>query len=124
MPAFRPAELLRMLVRTDPSDETSRTMLARVLRAIAYDANTSNQRHYLLTEARVMDGAIDLDTEDLLEGRFIGDTPEGDRVLGGVVGFQGEAAVSEHGVPAIAQQLGNVAPAAGGAAAVANERGE
>ena len=56
------AELLRMLVRTDPGDVKARTALANVLRTIAYDSNTSNQRHYLLTEAAVMEGKIDLDS--------------------------------------------------------------
>jgi len=55
------AELLRMLVRTDPSDEAARKALSRVLRTIAYDSNTSNLRHYLLTEALVMDGTLDLE---------------------------------------------------------------
>jgi alkyl sulfatase BDS1-like metallo-beta-lactamase superfamily hydrolase len=54
------AELVRMLVLTKPNDKRARTMLARILRTIAYDSNTSNQRHYLLTEALVMEGAIDL----------------------------------------------------------------
>lgn len=54
------AELAQMLVTTDATDQPSRSMLARILRTIAYDSNTSNQRHYLLSEALVLDGAIDL----------------------------------------------------------------
>jgi len=55
------AELVRMLIITDPEDQAARAMLARILRTIAYDANTSNLRHYLLTEALVMEGKADLD---------------------------------------------------------------
>lgn len=54
------AELLRMLVTTKPDDKEARQDLAHVLRTIAYDSNTSNLRHYLLTEALVMEGKIDL----------------------------------------------------------------
>jgi len=54
------AELTRMLVSTDPTDTAARRDLANMLRTIAYDANTSNLRHYLLTEALVMEGKVDL----------------------------------------------------------------
>lgn len=72
------AELLRMLVRTDPADERARTLLARVLRTIAYDANTSNLRHYLLTEALVMEGKVDLETlpVDVANPRFLAASPD------------------------------------------------
>ena len=49
-----------MLVTTKPDDKEARQDLAHVLRTIAYDSNTSNLRHYLLTEALVMEGKIDL----------------------------------------------------------------
>jgi len=72
------AELVRMLVVTDPSDENARTMLARILRTIAYDSNTSNLRHYLLTEALVMEGKIDLETlpVDVANPRFLAANPD------------------------------------------------
>jgi alkyl sulfatase BDS1-like metallo-beta-lactamase superfamily hydrolase len=54
------AELMRMLVAVEPDDQFARRDLARMLRTIAYDAKTSNLRHYLLTEALVMDGVVDL----------------------------------------------------------------
>jgi alkyl sulfatase BDS1-like metallo-beta-lactamase superfamily hydrolase len=54
------AELTRMLVTTDPADTTAQTDLANTLRTVAYDSNTSNLRHYLLTEALVMEGKVDL----------------------------------------------------------------
>lgn len=56
------AELARMLVTTDPDDAGARQMLARILRSIAYASNTSNLRHYLLSEALVMEGVVDLST--------------------------------------------------------------
>jgi alkyl sulfatase BDS1-like metallo-beta-lactamase superfamily hydrolase len=56
------AELARMLVTTDPSDDAARQMLARILRHIAFDSNTANQRHYLLTEALVMERKVDIAT--------------------------------------------------------------
>jgi alkyl sulfatase BDS1-like metallo-beta-lactamase superfamily hydrolase len=55
------AELARMLVATDAEDAQAREMLARILRTIAYDSNTANKRHYLLTEALVLEGKIDLE---------------------------------------------------------------
>ena len=72
------AELMRMLVTTDPDDEKSRAMLARILRTIAYDANTSNLRHYLLTEALVMEGKVDLDRlpVDVANPRFLAANPD------------------------------------------------
>ncbi len=72
------AELLRMLVVTDPEDAGARKRLARVLRTIAYDANTSNLRHYLLTEALVMEGKIDLDRlpVDVANPRFLAANPD------------------------------------------------
>lgn len=72
------AELMRMLVTTDPSDQKARMMLARILRTIAYDSNTSNLRHYLLTEALVMEGKIDLDTlpVDVANTRFLAANPD------------------------------------------------
>jgi alkyl sulfatase BDS1-like metallo-beta-lactamase superfamily hydrolase len=54
------AELTRMLVTTDPDDSRARKDLANILRTIAYRSNTSNLRHYLLTEALVMEGKVDL----------------------------------------------------------------
>ena len=42
------------------ADERARGALANVLRTIAYASNTSNLRHYLLTEALAMEGAIDV----------------------------------------------------------------
>ena len=53
------AELVRMLVVTEPSDQSDRKLLARILRHIAYASNTSNKRHYLLTEALALEGEID-----------------------------------------------------------------
>ncbi|MBJ21224.1 MAG: MBL fold metallo-hydrolase [bacterium] len=72
------AELARMLVDTDPDDEKAKQMLARILRTIAYDANTSNLRHYLLTEALVMEGKIDLDRlpVDVANPRFLAANPD------------------------------------------------
>lgn len=72
------AELMRMLVVTDPGDERARTMLARILRTIAYDSNTSNLRHYLLTEALVMEGKIDLEAlpVDVANPRFLAANPD------------------------------------------------
>ena len=72
------AELVRMLVHTKPNDQRARTMLSRILRTIAYDSNTSNQRHYLLTEALVMEGAIDLDAlpVNLANPRFLEANPD------------------------------------------------
>ncbi|HKK50420.1 MAG TPA: alkyl sulfatase dimerization domain-containing protein [Myxococcota bacterium] len=72
------AELARMLIETDPEDADARQMLARILRTIAYDSNTANQRHYLLTEALVMEGRIDLDTLpiDLANPRFLEANPD------------------------------------------------
>jgi len=55
------AELARLLVTTDAEDAKAREMLARILRTIAYDSNTANKRHYLLTEALVLEGKIDLE---------------------------------------------------------------
>ena len=67
-----------MLVVTDPKDEQARQMLARILRTIAYDSNTSNLRHYLLTEALVMEGKIDLDAlpVDVANPRFLEANPD------------------------------------------------
>ncbi|MFK7898120.1 MAG: alkyl sulfatase dimerization domain-containing protein [Myxococcota bacterium] len=72
------AELVRMLVLTKPNDKRARKMLARILRTIAYDSNTSNQRHYLLTEALVMEGAIDLEALpiNLANTRFLEANPD------------------------------------------------
>ncbi len=72
------AELFRMLIVTDPEDADARNQLARVLRTIAYDANTSNLRHYLLTEALVMEGAIDLERlpVDVANPRFLEANPD------------------------------------------------
>jgi alkyl sulfatase BDS1-like metallo-beta-lactamase superfamily hydrolase len=72
------AELARMLVNTDPSDREARTMLARILRTIAYDAGTSNLRHYLLTEALVLDGRVDLERLpiDVANPRFLAANPD------------------------------------------------
>jgi alkyl sulfatase BDS1-like metallo-beta-lactamase superfamily hydrolase len=72
------AELARLLVRTDPSDAAARTMLARILRTIAYDAGTSNLRHYLLTEARVLEGEVDLERLpiDVANPRFLAANPD------------------------------------------------
>lgn len=72
------AELMRMLVTTDPSDEQARLLLARILRTIAYDSNTSNLRHYLLTEALVMEGKIDLEAlpVDVGNPRFLAANPD------------------------------------------------
>ena len=72
------AELMRMLVTTDPTDEQARMLLARILRTIAYDSNTSNLRHYLLTEALVMEGKIDLDTlpVDVANPRYLAANPD------------------------------------------------
>jgi alkyl sulfatase BDS1-like metallo-beta-lactamase superfamily hydrolase len=72
------AELTRMLVVTDPSDEAARETLARILRTIAYDANTSNLRHYLLTEALVMEGKVDLERlpVDVANTRFLAANPD------------------------------------------------
>ena len=72
------AELLRMLVTTDPMDTLARSALANTLRTIAYDSNTSNKRHYLLTEALVMEGKIDLDALpiNLANPRFLEANPD------------------------------------------------
>ena len=72
------AELARMLVTTDPTDQQARQMLARILRAIAYDSNTSNLRHYLLTEALVMEGKVDLEQlpVDVANPRFLAANPD------------------------------------------------
>lgn len=72
------AELMRMLVVTDPDDQESRTQLARILRTIAYDSNTSNLRHYLLTEALVMEGKVDLETlpVDVANPRYLAANPD------------------------------------------------
>jgi alkyl sulfatase BDS1-like metallo-beta-lactamase superfamily hydrolase len=72
------AELVRMLVVTDPKDDKARKMLARILRTIAYDSNTSNLRHYLLTEALVMERKIDLDQlpVDVANPRFLAANPD------------------------------------------------
>jgi len=56
------AELVRMLVVTQPADSSARQLLARILRHIAYDSNTSNKRHYLLTEALALEGQVDVDS--------------------------------------------------------------
>lgn len=56
------AELLRMLVTTDPGDTDAKEGLANTLRTIAYASNTSNLRHYLLTEALVMEGKVELES--------------------------------------------------------------
>lgn len=72
------AELTRLLLRTDPDDELARTMLARILRSIAYDSGTSNLRHYLLTEARVLEGEVDLQRLpiDVANPRFLAANPD------------------------------------------------
>ncbi|CAM9336783.1 unnamed protein product, partial [Discosporangium mesarthrocarpum] len=72
------AELVRMLVVTDPEDAKAKSMLARILRTIAYDANTSNLRHYLLTEALVMEGKAELASLpiDLANPRFLAANPD------------------------------------------------
>ncbi|MBW2268615.1 MAG: MBL fold metallo-hydrolase [Deltaproteobacteria bacterium] len=54
------AQLMRMLVATQSDDAASRRDLARILRTIAYDANTANTRHYLLSQALVLEGKLDL----------------------------------------------------------------
>lgn len=72
------AELVRMLVVTDPEDMLAKEMLARILRTIAYDSNTSNLRHYLLTEALVMEGKADLERlpVDVANPRFLAANPD------------------------------------------------
>ncbi len=72
------AELARMLVVTDPTDQKARQMLARILRTIAYDSNTSNLRHYLLTEALVMEDKVDLEQLpiDVANPRFLAANPD------------------------------------------------
>lgn len=72
------AELTRMLIVTDPEDTQARQTLARILRTIAYDANTSNLRHYLLTEALVMEGKVDLEALpiDVANPRFLAANPD------------------------------------------------
>ena len=72
------AELARMLVVTDPEDKKAKQMLARILRTIAYDSNTSNLRHYLLTEALVMEGKADLERlpVDVANPRFLEANPD------------------------------------------------
>ena len=72
------AELVRMLVVTDPDDTKAKEMLARILRTIAYDANTSNLRHYLLTEALVMEGKADLESLpiDVANPHFLAANPD------------------------------------------------
>ena len=69
---------MRMLVRTDAADGEARQALARILRTIAYRANTSNLRHYLLTEALVLEGAIDLARlpVDLANPAFLAANPD------------------------------------------------
>ena len=53
-------------------------MLARILRTIAYDSNTANLRHYLLTEALVMEGKADLERlpVDVANPRFLAANPD------------------------------------------------
>ena len=72
------AELVRMLVVTDRDDTKAKAMLARILRSIAYDANTSNLRHYLLTEALVMEGKADLTSLpiDVANPHFLAANPD------------------------------------------------
>ena len=72
------AELARMLVVTDPEDDQAKQMLARILRTIAYDSNTANLRHYLLTEALVMEGKADLESMpvDVANPRFLAANPD------------------------------------------------
>lgn len=72
------AELARMLVVTDPNDDQAKQMLARILRTIAYDSNTANLRHYLLTEALVMEGKADLESMpiDVANPRFLAANPD------------------------------------------------
>jgi len=54
------------------------TRLARIPRTIAYDSNTSNLRHYLLTEALVMEGKIDLEAlpVNVANPRFLAANPD------------------------------------------------
>ena len=54
------AELARSLVLADPEDAKSRALLASVLRSIGFDAKSANLRNYMLTEALVVDGRLDL----------------------------------------------------------------
>ena len=72
------AELVRMLIVTDPGDAKAKEMLARILRTVAYDANTSNLRHYLLTEALVMEGKADLESLpiDVANPHFLAANPD------------------------------------------------
>ncbi len=55
------AELARSLVLADPEDARSRELLADILRSIGFDAKSANLRNYMLTEALVVDGSLDLD---------------------------------------------------------------
>ncbi|ORM32160.1 alkyl sulfatase dimerization domain-containing protein [Williamsia sp. 1135] len=53
------AELLRHVVRVDPTDQPARIGKAEALRAIGYTTPNSNWRTWYLTAARELDGTID-----------------------------------------------------------------
>ena len=52
-------ELANMLYQTDESDDLARTSLVNLMRTMAYESYTSNQRHYLLSQALILEGHID-----------------------------------------------------------------
>ena len=54
------AELARSLVRANPQDAPARELLAGILRSIGFDAKSANLRNYMLSEALVVEGSLDL----------------------------------------------------------------
>lgn len=52
-------ELANMLYQTDENDELARESLVNLMRTMAYESYTSNQRHYLLSQALILEGHID-----------------------------------------------------------------
>lgn len=53
-------ELANMLYQTDNKDGNAKTALINLMRTMAYQSHTSNQRHYLLSQALILEGHIDV----------------------------------------------------------------
>lgn len=53
-------ELANMLFQTDNDDKEARTALINLMRTVAYESHTSNQRHYLLSQALILEGHINV----------------------------------------------------------------
>ncbi len=52
-------ELSALILRSDPENQSARRLLINSMRAVAYGAESSSQRYYLLTGARELEGSLD-----------------------------------------------------------------